>query len=627
MNTSINFNLKSLYLENFKSIIGPTEIKFAPITLFYGPNSAGKTAVYSAIELMRDVCKAVEPASFEDRLRHIARNHDHELDMTFGLSAQFNGLTASTDNPRDAYVTREFAETFPNLVESFFTTNRSHDTPSGDKGEPREHLEIDVRYAINFIPQKESSNRWLCLDRALGDRIGQTGVTLPLSWAIEIRIDSVLLVAMTVDVIYYNLSHPVIQILNKELASSGYDLTSLFSLFWSVEVIDGMLCTGIEHEYRNGRLYFDEDTHLGYFLPNIPFEEARHLYFLLRGIMDFLVTTPIQLIGAAAGGVVHVGPVRRIPVQDELTFQAVDFNVHPILSENNKLNWSDGTFAWHWLVSDFIESAKVGEMLNASYNEMAQQQDKDTGDLLMDANYLSLLGKLKHKDFAWVREYYRKQKDLGYVKKFSGHAIDVVNNWMSSPQRFGLHHRILLTFSGVGTPVTYPSIPVKPNDAPGPFPQFLIAVHLLDDTLSAPVSISEVGAGIPQIVPVLAAGLRAQHSHIEQPELHIHPRLQTEIGDFFLSCWNQMGHYSIVETHSEHIALRLLRRIRESQNAHIKHRDYDLSKNDVAFYYFNRVDGGTEIVHLRVSDDGEFLDRWPRGFFAEREAELFSDDD
>jgi len=37
------------------------------------------------------------------------------------------------------------------------------------------------------------------------------------------------------------------------------------------------------------------------------------------------------------------------------------------------------------------------------------------------------------------------------------------------------------------------------------------------------------------------------------------------------------------------------------------------------------VDGGTSVKHLRVDSDGEFIDRWPRGFFAERAAELFDE--
>jgi len=47
------FRLLSIELENFQSFTDPVKIDFSPITLFYGPNSAGKSAVFDAIELMK----------------------------------------------------------------------------------------------------------------------------------------------------------------------------------------------------------------------------------------------------------------------------------------------------------------------------------------------------------------------------------------------------------------------------------------------------------------------------------------------------------------------------------------------------------------------------------------------
>jgi predicted ATPase len=45
---------------------------------------------------------------------------------------------------------------------------------------------------------------------------------------------------------------------------------------------------------------------------------------------------------------------------------------------------------------------------------------------------------------------------------------------------------------------------------------------------------------------------------------------------------------------------------------------------DVAVYYFQPKDNGLTKVHrIRVGDRGDFLDRWPDGFFSERDAEIF----
>ena len=50
--TNKKLRIKAIELEHFQSIIDPIRIDFSPITLFYGPNSAGKSSVYDAIELL-----------------------------------------------------------------------------------------------------------------------------------------------------------------------------------------------------------------------------------------------------------------------------------------------------------------------------------------------------------------------------------------------------------------------------------------------------------------------------------------------------------------------------------------------------------------------------------------------
>jgi len=47
--------LKRLHLENFQCIAGPTTIEFAPLTLLYGRNSSGKSAIGDALELLAQV--------------------------------------------------------------------------------------------------------------------------------------------------------------------------------------------------------------------------------------------------------------------------------------------------------------------------------------------------------------------------------------------------------------------------------------------------------------------------------------------------------------------------------------------------------------------------------------------
>lgn len=79
----------------------------------------------------------------------------------------------------------------------------------------------------------------------------------------------------------------------------------------------------------------------------------------------------------------------------------------------------------------------------------------------------------------------------------------------------------------------------------------------------------------------------------------------------------------IIETHSEHLILRLLRRIREAANGELEDENLRLRPEDVAVIYAKPTEKGTKLIELRITEEGDFADKWPDGFFAERAKELF----
>lgn len=139
--------------------------------------------------------------------------------------------------------------------------------------------------------------------------------------------------------------------------------------------------------------------------------------------------------------------------------------------------------------------------------------------------------------------------------------------------------------------------------------------------------IQDVGFGVSQLIPVLVALLAARQSSVmvEQPEIHLHPRLQTEMGDLMIdACLNgQNKKQAIFETHSEHLILRILRRIRETADNELPDLRFSIQTDDIAVNYFDRVNSTTVVKHLRVNREGEFIDTWPHGFFDERIGELY----
>ena len=126
----------------------------------------------------------------------------------------------------------------------------------------------------------------------------------------------------------------------------------------------------------------------------------------------------------------------------------------------------------------------------------------------------------------------------------------------------------------------------------------------------------DVGIGISQLVPVVVTALdkNAGLSAIEQPELRVHPRVQAELGDLFIESALQGKRCFLIETHSEHLMLRLQRRIRQTGKDE-PHAGIPITGNEVAVYFVNQEDGQTKLRRIDIDVNGEFIQPWPDDFF------------
>ena len=168
--------------------------------------------------------------------------------------------------------------------------------------------------------------------------------------------------------------------------------------------------------------------------------------------------------------------------------------------------------------------------------------------------------------------------------------------------------------------------PIEEGGEESDFEEEDLKVQLyLEDQNGRRLDFHEVGSGISYVMPILASLNAAKTSWIAQPELHLHPAAQCEMGDVFLRAFNR-GHFSVVETHSEHLLLRVLKRIRQTTRGAEMDEDLKCAPEAVSVLYFDpQEDGSTDIKQMRVSRLGDFKDRWPHGFFEERSRELFDE--
>ncbi|MFC3295513.1 AAA family ATPase [Clavibacter michiganensis] len=117
--------------------------------------------------------------------------------------------------------------------------------------------------------------------------------------------------------------------------------------------------------------------------------------------------------------------------------------------------------------------------------------------------------------------------------------------------------------------------------------------------------LTTVGVGASQLLPVLAVVLAADRDTvvcIEQPELHLHPAVQSRLADFFL--FARPGVRVIIETHSEYMITRIRLRVAEDK----------VRPANVAVFFSEQAKGVTNLRKLELNSMGDFSS-WPKGFF------------
>lgn len=543
--------ITKIAIENFKGIRDRLEFELKPITMLFGANSAGKSTVLHALHLAREV--------FE---RHNLNPDRTVAGGDYVDLGGFEGFVHGRDRTREVAVelTVEVEESgFPDFGANYEAAAALLDVDFATFVRSASTCSVEVRLAWSVTHRQPHVS---CTKVAID------GETLAI-----LRADS-------------NLGGAFFDTLNTQHGSltkvgdlrvDGHEQVELFDdetlLTRALESVRPLLAASSDSPLElagRGDALPDFGEPLEFSVEPVElspppkgssdqelqrFQERRSEADQLAAFaeefakaLSEVVFGPLQLVCDALTSFRYLGPLRETPPRNYQTPRFPDAS-----------RWASGLGAWdalHSAPDSFV--AEVGDWLG----------DEDR----LDSGYR-------------VERTRYKELNLGdpYIRKLlAGRAFDEADD--SSP-------------AGLESTPSMSRLVIVPNGS-----DLELRPH-------------DVGIGISQVVPVVAMALDGEKRllAIEQPELHLHPRLQADLGGLFAAAVRKpRGHWFIVETHSEHLVLRMQRLVREGV----------LSHADVNVLYVSNVAKGTAVSTLRLDNEGDFVDEWPGGFFPERLREL-----
>jgi predicted ATPase len=134
------------------------------------------------------------------------------------------------------------------------------------------------------------------------------------------------------------------------------------------------------------------------------------------------------------------------------------------------------------------------------------------------------------------------------------------------------------------------------------------------DAQSSEALLTDVGFGVSQVLPALVLLYYVPEGStvlMEQPEIHLHPSVQSGLADAILTVAKSRKLQVIVESHSEHMLRRFQRRVAENT----------FPAEGLKLYFCDSVGGQSKLVDLDIDLFGE-IRNWPKDFFGDEMHEI-----
>lgn len=599
--------LTKLSLKNFRSFSEEQTIEFAPVTLLFGPNSVGKSSVLMALFYIHQILDKGEcnPKCLDA--------------LGYRNVGGFKNLVHGRDLERKIVIKLHFS-----IVDDF-SDNFSFDNVSSV---------MNTDESLNSFLDAEGLNIEPALEQA-----EEFAVAFEVSWSFSKKTAYVSNIVYSYDGIEMarissdeNLKNPEISALNlvhpytytdeqlgniqeiEDLSKLGrllsrYDLSSEIELD-KAEIHKRLdFFSGSKKEYnkdypgktlilpfksRNGALPFTDR------IISTTFEhENNFVDSIVHETLSNTIVSPLRKIKEYLSNSLCIGPLRHIPDSDYLS--------NPYIRQSD---WYDGKAAW-----DYIKQADIGSIdkinsnlskskLNIGCQFCYSVEDIETRLVRASLEIKSI------EDFMALNDAIPDSLKMSISDANNKNEKAMVSNDIDAIRK---ENDVASDF--------YLGVGINKD----------VSVELYDLAAKQIVNASEVGSGVSQIMPLVVAAAAKQGGIIacEQPELHVHPRVQVGLGDFLIenSLWSSEDSSKttqfLVETHSEHLILRLLKRIRQSTDGELPKGSVEVNNQDISIMYLEASESGVKAKRLHIDRDGEFHQRWPGGFFTERSEELF----
>jgi len=551
--------ISKIIIENFKSIKDKVEIDLKPITLLFGPNSAGKSTILQAFHYIKEILDKNNVDAGKTELggdaidlggfKNLVHKHDINLPIVIGVEVEED----------------DWAE--PELYDQ-----NSSITFLKDAGYDKYLLEFTVEWDKN-ASRPVMTKYTVSVKNKLIAKIEMAG------WGREYRKYKSKFTKMDViedlhledrpkyHLTYVDFDHPQFDYIPFELEDYELEANITYKNLLS-------RVPGIKYNLREWNNLPEKNMDLFLFYNHNAFltkpisldiEPSEELVEIeieaIENTLTHIFVTPLNLLIQMMNYFRYIGPLRDIPERG-------------FVPERFLLNsrWSSGLGAW-----------------DRVYDAYLSQKDGDK-ELIENVN--------KHMD----------KLQSGYSIKIK----NIIEIEEDDPVIYGLNKSGRLLESGEEVRETFKSMAAK---------SILEIYDERHGITVAPKDIGTgIMQMFPIIVG--AVDWEGVVLAIEQPELHIHPALQQRLADAIIPYAND-NRLILIETHSEHLILRFKKRIQQTIKGDLPEPELKLENKDLSISYIDPSDSGVNVETIEIDEKGKFTKKWPHGFFEERYEDVF----